>query len=162
MIPGFLARYKYFLIMLVSISRAAFVLGVCAKTLRRWDKNGKVCPSRTSGNHRRYDLDAIYEFLIDGIYNPRQNHKTGCAAVYTRVSSNSRKKDLFTQTKYLIEQAEKEYPLVKIYTDIGSGLNDKRPNLLRLIRDALKKRFDCIYITYLDRLARFGRNPRCK
>jgi putative resolvase len=44
----------------------------------------------------------------------------------------------------------------KIYTDIGSGLNDKRPRFLRLLSDAVDRRLDRLYITYRDRLARFG------
>ncbi|MHA1337882.1 MAG: MerR family DNA-binding transcriptional regulator [Promethearchaeota archaeon] len=45
----------------LSISKAAEVLGVCTKTLRRWDQRGLLKPDfRTKGGHRRY----IWERLI--------------------------------------------------------------------------------------------------
>ncbi|TFH27255.1 MAG: MerR family DNA-binding transcriptional regulator, partial [Promethearchaeota archaeon] len=35
--------------MWISISLAARICGVCAKTLRRWEIRGLICPSRTPG-----------------------------------------------------------------------------------------------------------------
>jgi excisionase family DNA binding protein len=40
---------------LIPISEAAKLLGVYADTLRRWEREGKIKPRRTSGNLRRYD-----------------------------------------------------------------------------------------------------------
>lgn len=39
---------------MVSIGKAADMLGVCLDTLREWDKEGKIVPVKTPGNHRRY------------------------------------------------------------------------------------------------------------
>jgi len=41
---------------LITIKRAAELLGVTTKTLRNWDAAGKLCPIRTLGGHRRYSL----------------------------------------------------------------------------------------------------------
>ncbi|MHA1683157.1 MAG: MerR family DNA-binding transcriptional regulator [Promethearchaeota archaeon] len=39
----------------LSIGAVARMLGVCTRTLRRWEGSGKFTPShRTVGNHRRY------------------------------------------------------------------------------------------------------------
>jgi putative resolvase len=46
--------------------------------------------------------------------------------------------------------------LLKTYQDIGSGLNDERKGLLRLLRDLPLLQPDKIVCTYEDRLARFG------
>ena len=46
-----------------------------------------------------------------------------------------------------------------MFADIGSGLNDNRPSFRKLLRHAFKHQFDCLYVTYLDRLARFGTRP---
>ncbi len=46
-------------IILVKISEAAKLLGVSTKTLRNWEKEGKIQPVRTLGKHRRYNLDEI-------------------------------------------------------------------------------------------------------
>ena len=43
-----------------------------------------------------------------------------------------------------------------MYSDIRSGLNLKRKDLLRLLDDVLSRKVSRIYVTYEDRLARFG------
>ena len=43
----------------LSISEAAYILGVSTDTLRRWEKEGKITSERTEGGHRRYDLTNI-------------------------------------------------------------------------------------------------------
>jgi len=140
----------------ISISLAARICEVCAKTLRRWETRGLICPSRTPGRHRRYSREALSEFMNTGIYQPNMVESTGIAAIYGRVSGSKQKKDLYTQTYALTQQAQADGYTPKIYTDIGSGLNDKRPRFLRLLIDAIQRRFDRVYITYRDRLARFG------
>lgn len=49
--------------LLLSISEAARLMGVCENTLRDWDIEGKFKAARTLGNHRRYSLTAIREYL---------------------------------------------------------------------------------------------------
>ena len=44
---------------LITISQAAKRLGVSTKTLRRWEKSGKLLPQRTAGGHRRYDIESL-------------------------------------------------------------------------------------------------------
>ena len=44
---------------LLSICDAAKRLGVSTKTLRRWEAAGKIIPSRTFGNQRRYTVEQI-------------------------------------------------------------------------------------------------------
>lgn len=58
---------------LLSISEAAKLIDVCENTLRDWDIEGKFKAFRTEGNHRRYSLSQIREFLER---NPPQNKKT--------------------------------------------------------------------------------------
>lgn len=42
--------------------------------------------------------------------------------------------------------------------EVGSGLNDKRPQLLKLINMILNDEINNVYVTYKDRLTRFGFN----
>ncbi|MHA2377765.1 MAG: MerR family transcriptional regulator [Candidatus Thorarchaeota archaeon] len=39
-----------------SVSQVALRLGVCSKTIRRWDKRGVIQCFRTPGGHRRVTL----------------------------------------------------------------------------------------------------------
>lgn len=48
---------------LVSIGKAANILGVHVDTLRQWDKEGKLVPVKTLGNHRRYKLEDVENLI---------------------------------------------------------------------------------------------------
>jgi putative resolvase len=74
---------------LIPISEAAKLLGVHADTLRRWEREGKIKPRRTSGNLRRHDIADIRPDLIHAA--PTASRKT---VAYARVSSHDQKEDL--------------------------------------------------------------------
>jgi len=109
-----------------------------------------------SGGHRRYVKTALQRFVETGVYSLPLRLKTGVAAVYSRVSSTKQKKDRDMQTSALVRRAKANGYIPKIYTDIGSGLNERRPYFLQLLRDGIQGRYDRLYITYRDRLARYG------
>ena len=48
---------------LLKIGEAAQYLSVSQDTLRKWDKANKLKPLETAGGHRRYDTDALDEFI---------------------------------------------------------------------------------------------------
>lgn len=50
-------------IQLISISKAAKILGVSIDTLRRWDNSGKFSSIRKPGGHRYYNLQDINDYL---------------------------------------------------------------------------------------------------
>ena len=145
----------------LSIGQCALLLGVCKKTLRRWDASGVFKASfRTSGGHRRYGKKRVLLFYKgkeeNGREAPRGQKK---AAIYGRVSSSRQKKsgDLTRQLEGLKTYCKaKSYRLWKVYSDIGSGLNDKRKGLQRLLKAATCGQFDVLVVSYNDRLARFG------
>lgn len=150
----------------ISSGIASHLLGVCPKTLRRWDRAGKLRPAfRTLGNHRRYDRQLVLAWLRDP--STRLNAKgqkkaqrgAERAAVYGRVSSSRQKitGDLARQLAGLREYCQKQgFQSILAYSDIGSGLNDRRKGLLRLLRDVAKGKLDVVVVSYRDRLARFG------
>lgn len=49
----------------VKISEAAKIIGVTPKTLRIWEKEGKLKSTRTFGKHRRYKVSEIKSLLGD-------------------------------------------------------------------------------------------------
>jgi len=49
------------------ISKAAQLIGVCSKTIRRWDARGKLECKRTLGWHRRISVFEIRR-VLDGSY----------------------------------------------------------------------------------------------
>lgn len=77
-------------------------------------------------------------------------------AVYARVSSTENKENLEKQKQRLLDySAAKGYTVSKIITEVGSGLNDARPKLEKLITDP---DIDKIIVEHKDRFARFGVN----
>jgi putative resolvase len=138
------------------ISQVAKLAGVSASSLRRWDKKGELKPDyKTPGGHRRYNYKKILKFL--GLI--KEVNKETKVVIYGRVSSSRQKEDLERQIQGLKNYAqEKKWKISKVYKDIGSGLNDQRKGLLKLIADLPKKQPNYIICSYRDRIARFGTN----
>ena len=150
--------------MLIRISQAAYILGVSATTLRRWDLTGNLKPTlRTQGGHRRYKLTSILAYTTTGD-SPTEEHETRgrhtpTAVTYARVSSPRQKEDLVRQETHLQSVVdERGWSLLRSYRDIRSGLNDQRKGLLRLVRDLPVLQPSVVVCSYGDRLARFGTN----
>lgn len=146
---------------MLSIGIAAKMLGVCIKTLRRWDGNNKIKCYRTVGNHRRFSVSEINRLIGNKKgrkVGKKKISKIRCA-LYGRVSSYKQKKrgDLDVQIKALEQYCKQNHlDVLKIYSDIGSGLNTNRKGLWRLIRDVKKGLFEVVIVNYKDRLTRFG------
>ena len=146
--------------MYLSIGKVSELMGVSPSTLRRWDHKKQFCSSfKTAGKHRRYLLNDILQF-INKIAKPEIKitiKPKPQAIIYCRISSSKQRKDLQTQQLHLEHFVKKkDWELCQVYKDIGSGLNDNRAGLLRLIRDLPVLQPQKLVISYPDRLARFG------
>jgi len=77
-------------------------------------------------------------------------------ATYARVSSSENKNNLERQSERLVSYANaKGYCVVKSIKEIGSGLNDERKGLYKLLDDESIK---IIIVEHKDRFSRFGIN----
>ncbi len=135
-----------------SPAKAAKLLGVCTKTIHRWDKAGKIKTFRTSTNQRR-----IPESELRRLRGLKQNSLR--CAVYARVSTQKQLKDgnLERQKERLVNAArEKGYDLVAVISEQASGLNENRRGLKKLFKLASKGEIDIVLAEFKDRLARFG------
>ena len=80
--------------------------------------------------------------------------KVQSVAIYGRVSSGDQKEDLNRQVQRLRDYcASKGWKISKEVTDIGSGLNDGRKGILKLLSD---KTVTTVVVEHRDRLMRFG------
>ena len=77
--------------------------------------------------------------------------------IYARVSSNEQKTtgDLDRQAMFLMEHCNDLINPV-ILKEVGSGLNDKREKIQELIRMVENSEVNRVFVTYRDRLTRFG------
>ena len=77
-------------------------------------------------------------------------------AIYARVSSSENKDDLTAQVDRLTQYAiAKGYQIIATYSEVGSGVNDKRPKLEKLLTE---QNYSKIIVEHKDRLTRFGFN----
>jgi len=76
------------------------------------------------------------------------------AALYARVSDDDQKSDLDRQLGRLATFATNQgMVIVKSVSEIGSGVNNRRPELIRLLADP---KIRVIVVEHRDRLMRFG------
>jgi predicted site-specific integrase-resolvase len=136
-----------------SIGEVSLILGISTKTLRRWDKLNKFIPeSRTFGKHRRYSIHQIKKYI-----NPEYKETNQKNVIYSRVSSHGQKDDLIRQEKSLMKYCKKnKIENVLSIKDLGSGINFKKKGLKKLINMIINSEIDTIFLTYKDRLLRFG------
>ena len=128
------------------------MLGVSAQTLRNWDKEGKLKPSYVKSNgYRYYSEDSILSYTQE-----RKTKKNLNVIGYARVFSKKQSDDLERQVNNIKQYLSSKYETFDIITDIGSGINYKKPGLLKLIEKINKKEVDLIVVLYKDRLLRFG------
>ena len=141
--------------MYVRIGIVARYWGVSTSTIRAWEREGKIaCTFRTKGGHRRYDLNEIRRKTHQ--QEERKEHKP-IVVGYARVSATKQKEDLKRQKEELVQYAQKnDLHLLKIFSDIGSGMNEERKGLQRMLGTIATQNIEGILCTYTDRIARFG------
>ena len=134
-----------------SITEFARRLGVTVKTLQRWDREGRLVALRTPTNRRFYTDEHLYQIL------PQRQSQERATVVYMRVSSQAQKPDLGNQ-RAVLEQfcAARGLAVTQWVSEIGGGLNFKRPKFLALIDRIVTNQVDMVVIAHKDRLMRFG------
>ena len=135
-----------------NITQFAKLINYSVKTLQKWDRDGILKPeTRTKTNRRLYSHKQLIEFTGSNPLRKRKN------IIYCRVSSSNQKVDLISQKDFLIDfTRNKGISIDDIYMDVGSGMNFKRKNFLKLIDEISNNEIESITIAHKDRLVRFG------
>ena len=124
------------------VSQYAKENNVTIRTIWRWIERGRLVIERTSTGR---------VFIVEDL-----EEKPLSVAIYCRVSSSENKNNLETQKERLLSYCNaKGWKVEKVVTEIGSGLNDTRPKLEKLLLDTT---ITVIVVEHKDRLARFGIN----
>lgn len=88
------------------------------------------------------------------VVEQQRANAAGRTVAYCRVSSHDQRDDLERQAgRVSLWVSEHGLSVDEVVTEVGSGLNAKRPRLARLLADASVAR---IVVEHRDRLARFG------
>lgn len=140
-----------------TIGEVAAFLNINVKTIQRWDREGIFKCERTHTNRRVINRENLIELLNNRgmLFNDINSSKIDI--IYARVSSPEQKAkgNLDRQVSFLV-QSVKDLKNPTILAEVGSGLNDKREKLHQLLDMVLQDKVDRIFITYKDRLTRFG------
>ena len=140
------------------LGEVAKFIGVTTGTLRRWESLGKIEFSKTDYGTRSLTKEKLIELLkANNLWSNEIERLQKKDVIYCRVSSYDQKKhgDLDRQIQFLIKNNNDLINPV-ILSEVGSGLNDKRKQLQKLLRMVLNNEVSRIFITYEDRLTRFG------
>lgn len=138
----------------MSVGQASKYIGKTVHTLQDWDRKRKFIAHRNPINNRRFYYKSELDKLLgkDDIAKPKRK-----IIAYARVSSAGQKDNLKDQMNYLRQFINARGIIADEYiSDIGSGLNYKRPKWLKLIKEVDQNKVACIYVTYQDHFIRFG------
>lgn len=119
-------------------------LGVHPQTLRKWEAKGVITPIRTPFGQRRYREEDIRKLQQN--FDPRRE------IIYCRVSSKKQSGDLERQISFM----QNLFPTFEVISDIGSGVNFKRPGCKTLLEQLCRDNVKAIAVSYKDRLCRVG------
>jgi predicted site-specific integrase-resolvase len=108
------------------------------------------CPP-TAGGHRRYDLAKLRAERFRA--GPDANRRT---IAYARLSSPDQQDDLARQKPVLEIDCARQGWRFEVIADLGSGMNDHKKGLKRLLDAVIGDRIGRLVITHKDRLLRFG------
>ena len=128
-------------------------LAISNSTLHNWADTGKIrCVRPHSGTgkrlYARVDVERVFGLDEKAQTSRRDRRKVA----YTRVSSQHQKQDLERQ----IIELKQKCPNHQILSDIGSGLNWRRPKLIALLDDVCRGNVEEVVVAHRDRLARFA------
>lgn len=131
--------------MYLSAKQVKDLYQITSQTLYNWRKASKIkFEILPSGRY-------VYKLLEP---TEQENRKH---VIYSRVSNTKQKDDLVRQQQLLRQYlVSNGISVDREYSDIASGMNEKRIGFISLLEDCSKGNIDSVYITYKDRLVRFG------
>lgn len=121
------------------------IYSITSQTLHNWRLKNKIKFKRLPSGKIVYEsLEPVKE-------------KTKKHVGYARVS-NTKQKDNLIRQESIIRQFMSSSGIIvdKVFTDIASGMNENRPSFNNLIKQCFEGNIEKIYVTYKDRLTRFG------
>lgn len=123
----------------VPAREACDLYNVTQQTLKNWGDRGIIGMRKLPSSR--------YQYLV-----PESNGELKENVIYARVSSAKQKSDLGRQVDFL----KHRFPNHRVITDVGSGVNFKRPGLLSLLDACIAGLIGEVVVAHRDRLARIG------
>lgn len=131
------------------------ILKIHNQTLYRWRKANKVKFIQLSKKKFLYKKEDIDRMLGKEVTIVQTNNRKN--VIYCRVSNQKQKDDLLKQKQLLTDYCNINGIIPDmIFSEIASGMNENRNEFNKLIDLVINNEVDKIFITYKDRLTRFG------
>ncbi len=130
----------------ITSKEACQQLSISKTTLKAWKDQGKIKFKQFSSKKILYDISSLFD-------SSERKH----IAIYGRVSNTKQKDDLIRQLSLIRQYCTANGMIVDYeFSDIASGMNESRNGLLSLIDHVHSGKVQVVYVTYKDRLTRFG------
>jgi putative resolvase len=126
-----------------SVAREHF--GCSSSTLQVWRKTERINCCRVGNGQWRFEIPEDCQSVV-----VPTDEKIGI--IYARVSTHKQKEHLKTQIAYL----QAKYPKHRVFQDVASGLNYKRPAFQKVLELCLDGKVHEVCVTHKDRLCRFS------
>ena len=137
----------------------AKMIGKQTRTVQSYCIKGDINSIIIPSGKRIISRDEVIKYLRSSNLLYEDDNKIDL--IYARVSTNEQKNrgDLDRQIDYIIREIIAKNPKnLKVFSEVGSGLNDNRTELKKLLDMIMNDEVDRIFILYKDRLTRFGFN----
>jgi putative resolvase len=133
----------------IKLDEYAKMMGISHKTAWRWFTAGTIKGVKMSARTILIDVEEKED-------NTDSNNPSTPVFIYCRVSTSREKDNLDRQVERVKDYCRgKGYQVAQSVSEIASGMNDKRPKLMGLIKNDHAK---VIVVEHKDRLTRFGFN----
>ena len=135
------------------------MIGKQTRTVQSYCIKGDINSIIIPSGKRIISRDEVIKYLRSSNLLYEDDNKIDL--IYARVSTNEQKNrgDLDRQIDYIIREIIAKNPKnLKVFSEVGSGLNDNRTELKKLLDMVMNDEIDRIFILYKDRLTRFGFN----
>lgn len=130
----------------MKLSQYAKEIGISYRTAWRWFKTGEIEGYQTSTG----------TIIITESNAKKPENKNEKIVIYARVSALENKNNLDRQAERLEAYCmAKGYQIHKVVKEVGSGINDERRELIKVLKDPSITK---IVIEHKDRLTRLGFN----
>ena len=137
----------------------AKMIGKQTRTVQSYCIRGEINSIIIPSGKRIISKDEVIKYLKKSNLLYEDDNKIDL--IYARVSTNKQKNrgDLERQIEYITREIITKNPKnLKIFSEVGSGLNDNRKELKKLLDMVMNDEIDRIFILHKDRLTRFGFN----
>ena len=137
----------------------AKMIGKQTRTVQSYCTRGEINSIIIPSGKRIISKDEVIKYLKKSNLLYEDDNKIDL--IYAILSTNKQKNrgDLDRQIEYITREIITKNPKnLKIFLEVGSGLNDNRKELKKLLDMVMNNEVDRIFILYKDRLTRFGFN----